>query len=203
MNTETTPVCLTTPHGPLHIAVMRAERRSYHDSERGNVTELRPMLSVATDLTFEADPHHPDHWTIRGRAYAVHYEIFFEDLTKIEYAAGFKGERWHRGGYTPYRGGFRNDKRHEVPYGTATFTAMWKATVAALDEFDAAHPGWMDLSRFLLLTGESDTAARKAAEARREAEKLDAQADALMNEANQHGSSVPPAVMALYTAKEN
>lgn len=202
MKTETTPVKVSTPHGALYIAVMSADRRRYYDTERGDVTELRPHLRIATDPTFEADPAHADHWTIRGRAYAVHFEIFFEDRTKIEYEHGYQGERWHRG-HKPYAGGFRKDNRGEVQFGTATWDAMWKATVGALDLFDASHPGWMDLSRFLLLDGESERASGKAAEARREAAKYDAEAATLVAESSKYGRAVPATTLALYTSKES
>lgn len=202
MKTETTPVKVDTTHGPLYIAVMPADRHSYYDSERGDVTDLRPFLRIATDPAFEADPTHTDHWTIRGRAYAVHYEVFFEDRTGIECANGYQGERWHRSGYTPYRGGFRNDRRGPVEFGTATYTAMWAAVVDALDTFDASHPGWMELSRFLLLRAGAAGEADRAEEARQQAAKHDAEAVRLSRVAAEHSVKVPDRVMALYTAKE-
>lgn len=196
MNTETTPITMTTPLGPLYLAVMCADRYSYHSMDRGNVTDLRPMVRVATDSTFDADPTHADHWTIRGRAYAVHYEIFFEDRTKIEYANGYQGERWHRE-RTPYAGGFRKDNGGHVPFGTATWDVMWKTLSDALDTFDANTPGWQDLSRYLLLRGDQHTEEHKAAELRREAAEHDTNALNHGIEAARWADKVPPGLMLL------
>ena len=193
MITESTPVCVDTPLGPLHVAVMHAERRSWHEVGKGDVTALRPMLRVATDPTFEADPNHADHFTYRRRAYAVHYEVYCEERN---------GERWHRGGRAPYAGGFRNDRRGEVEWRTATFDALWQAVTAGLDAFAAATPGWEGLSRYMLLHSEVSAATSEAADLRRKAEKLDLKADALIQEAAPHLGSVPAETAALYLHKE-
>ena len=188
MITETTPVRIETPFGPLHIAVMPAER--------GNVTELRPMLRVATDPTFEADPAHIDRFTYRRRAYAVHYEVYFADRTHME------GERWHRS-HAPYGGGIRNDVRGVVTWRTPTFDALWQAVTAGLDAFAAATPGWGGLSRYMLLASEADAATSKAADLRREAAKEEEKAANLIEQAAPHLGSVPAETAALYLHKEN
>lgn len=204
MQTLTTPIEIDTPHGPLYVAVERAERHSYCDSERGNVTELRPFLRVASDPTFEADPNAEEHWTIRRRSYGVHYTIFFEDRTGIEYAAAdMKGERWHYD-RAPYAGGFRADHGGLVEFGTKTWDLMWAAVSAALDAFDAAHPGWQELSRYLLLWSDADTACDKARDLRKKATEQDQKAAALEAEAGAIGSTLPDSLMELvFPDKEN
>lgn len=160
MKTLTIPVTLDTTYGPLYIAVSPARRHSYHDMKRGNVTDLRPMLRVAADPEFTGDASAAEHWTIRRRAYGVHWRIFFEDRTRIEYADGRRGERWHR--ERPYDGGFRTDHGGSVEFGAKTWALMWAAVTAALDAFDAAHPGWGDLSRYLMHVADRDQAQSEA-----------------------------------------
>lgn len=149
MNPETTPVTIDTPYGVLYVAVMDAMEDSFHDSERGNVTELRPRLRVASDPTFKADPDHADHWTIRRRAYALHHTVYLWDRRKHD------GGLWHRES-SPYRGGFRNDRRDQVGFWTATYDLMDAALSTALDTFAAKHEGWEELSRYLLLKYKHD-----------------------------------------------
>lgn len=196
MKTETTPVRLTTPYGPLYVAVMRADRYSYHDTERGNVTDLRPFLRIATDAAFSGDPKADDHWTIRGRSYAVHYEILFEDRTKIRAYPGYEGERWHRN-HTPHGGGFRNDVRNPIEFNAKTFTLMWDTVTKALDTFDATYPGWQDLSRYLLHEGESNAERFRADQARKEAKAHDAKADQSAIDAATIAADIPADVFAL------
>lgn len=181
MRTQTTPVQTETPYGTLYVAVAAADRRSYHDRERGNVTELRPEVWVASDPGFEADPGAEQHWTIRGRAYAVHYHVIFEERP---------GGKWHRS-HTPYGGGFRNDRRNPVEFGTKTFDLMWDAVTAALDDFAVRHPGWEDVSRYLLLSHDAASAESKAEDARREAAQHDAEAAGLRKQAGRFAASLP------------
>jgi hypothetical protein len=185
MKTPTTPVRLDTPLGPLYVAVDTATRHSYYDSERGDVTELRPELRVASDPEFTADPNHTDHWTIRKSAHGVHYVIFFEDRTR------FEGGRWHRDGYTPYQGGFVNNMRKPVGFMSKTWDLMWQTLTEALDRFDVDHPRWQDLSRYLLLRSEQTRHEARAADLRREAEEHDAKAIAFAAEAAAVGNTLP------------
>lgn len=166
MKTQTTPVQVKTAYGALFIAVAAADRHSYHDMERGSVTDLRPELWVASDPEFEADPAAEQHWTIRGRSYGVHYHVILEDR---------RDGRWHRH-HAPYAGGFRNDRRGPVEFGTKTFDLMWDAVTTALDNFAASHPGWEDVSRYLLHANDARAAEFRAAEARKEAEQHEAAA---------------------------
>lgn len=199
-NTPTTPVTVDTKYGKLYVSVAQADPHSYHDSERGNVTDLRPLVWIASDPGFEADPDAADHWTIRGRAYAVHYHVFFEDRTGIEYANGYKGERWHRDSYTPYRGGFRTDRRAPVEYSTKTYDLMWEAVTEALDAFAEQHPGWDRFSVYLLHAANARREYGKAAEARAEAAKRDAAGDA---HAALAGDTLVPAAMLGMINKES
>lgn len=196
MQTETTPIKTTTPYGALYIAVSRAERYSYHDSERGNVTDLRPFLRVASDPAFEADPYATEHWTIRRRAYAVHYKIYFEDRTPLNFPKGMNGERWHHDG-TPYRGGFRNDKRQPVDILTKTWDLMWDAVTVGLDAFAEQHPGWQDLSRYLLIRSEQAGHEFNATRLRSEAAECDAKALKSAGEAAYLEDRVPLTLLAL------
>lgn len=166
MRTQTSPVLVETKYGTLYVAVASADRRSYRDMKRGDVTDLRPEVWVSTTPQFDADPGAEQHWTIRGRAYAVRCDVIFEERTD---------GTWHRI-RTPYAGGFRNDRRGEVEFGTKTFDLMWEAVVTALDAFAARHPGWEDVSRYLLFSGDAARAESRAADARKEAAKHDADA---------------------------
>jgi len=178
MNPETTPQTIDTPYGKLHIAVIPATEDSFHSMGRGNVTEIRPRLRIASDPTFEADPNHADHWTIRRRAYAVHETLYFHDMTHVEYANGYKGQRWHSES-NPYRGGYRNDRRGQVEYHTKTWDMMRDAVRAALDEFAKANPAWGEFSTYLLLKDRHDRESGKAADLRKEAAEHEAKADKL------------------------
>lgn len=181
MKTQTTPVQVETAYGTLYVAVAAADRHSYHDMERGDVVDLRPEVWVASDPEFTGDPGVDRHWTIRGRAYAVHYHVISEGRTD---------GRWHRS-HTPYGGGFRNDRRGPVEFGTKTFDLMWDAVATALDSFAARHPKWEDVSRYLLLSHDAASAEGKAANARREAEEHDATAADFRAQAKRFAAVLP------------
>jgi hypothetical protein len=184
-NTQSTPVSVDTKFGKLYLAVATADARNYHDMKRGNVTDLRPELWVATDAGFDADPSAADHWTIRGRAYAVHYHIIRDR------------NEWIRS-HVPYAGGFRNDRRGQVEVRTKTWDLMWDALTEGLDAFAKAYPGWEELSRYMLHSSDEDRARRKAEEARREAVKHDEIADKHRIVRDKAGRLVPTSVLALF-----
>ena len=196
--TPTTPVAMHTRYGLLYVAVIEADRHSYRDTDRGDVTDIRPRVRVATDPTFDADPTHAHHWTIRGRAYAVHNTYYFQDLTHVKYSPGSFGKRWHKES-SPHRGGLRNDGGHQVPYGTTTFDQMTAAVVTALDAFADVHPGWTDLSRYLLHRSDAAMASFRAAEARKEADEHEETAAAHADAAHAVGASVPDSLIKMIT----
>lgn len=176
MNPETVPVKIDTEHGPLYVAVMEAREDSFHDSERGNVTEVRPRVRVASDPTFEADPQADDHWTIRRRAYAVHQTFYLWDRTMHA-----NGDLWHKES-SPYAGGYRNDRRGQVEFRTATWELMHMATVKALGEFAAQYKGWEELSRYLLVKHKHDREIYQVVDLRAQASKHEAAAVKLAGE---------------------
>lgn len=184
-NTQSTPVAVSTKLGKLYVAVATADPESYHETERGNVTNLRPELWVATDMEFDADPNAADHWTIRGRAYAVHYHI-----------VRARGE-WIRS-HTPYAGGFRNDRKGQVEFRTKTWDLMWEALTEGLDAFAEAHPGWEELSLYMLHSANESSARGKAAEARREAAEHDKTADGYQEVKDKARKLVPASVLSLF-----
>ncbi len=183
-NPQSTPIVIDTTFGKLYIAVANADPKSYNDSERGDVTDLRGELWIATDAGFDADPNADDHWTIRGRAYAVHYHV-----------VKYRGE-WLRS-HTPYDGGFRNDRRGQVEFRTKTWEQMWEAVEGALNTFDRQHPGWEDLSRFMLHQSNEDGARGDAITARREAEQHDRTAEGHCARKETAGKLVPASLLAL------
>lgn len=180
MNTQTTPVQVETPYGTLFVAVAAADRHSYYDMERGSVTELRPEVWVASNSDFQGDPGAEQHWTIRGRAYAVHYHMIREER---------RIGHWHKS-FTPDAGGFRNDRRAPVEFGTPTWDKMWDALTTALDDFAARHPEWENISRYLRFHHDAESAADRAADARREAAKHDAEAEEHRSRAAHFASAV-------------
>jgi hypothetical protein len=184
MRTQSTPVAVETQFGTLYVAVACADPHSYHDSERGNVTDLRPELWVATDAGFEADPGAADHWTIRGRAYALHYQVIRE-----------RGE-WHRN-HAPYGGGFRNDRRGQVEFRTKTWDQMWAATIEGLNAFHQRTPGWEGLSVYMLHAADESGARGRAETARREAEQHDKTAAGHGALKDKAGAGMAPDLMAL------
>lgn len=189
--TPTAPVAMHTRYGLLYVAVIEADRHSYHDTDRGDVTDIRPRVRAATDPTFDADPAHADHWTIRGRSYAVHNTYYFQDLTHVF------GERWHKES-SPYGGGFRNDSG-QVPYSTATYDQMAAAVVTALDAFADAHSGWTDLSRYLLHRSDTATALYRAEQARKEAEQHEETGAAHAAAAFKVRTSIPDSLIKMIT----
>jgi hypothetical protein len=184
-NTQSTPVCIETKFGKLYVAVATADPRSYHDTEWGNVTELRPELWVATDAEFDADPNAADHWTIRGRAHALHYHIIRDR------------NEWIRS-HTPYAGGFRNDRRSPVEVRTKTWDLMWATLTEGLDVFAKAYPGWEELSRYMLHSSYEDRARRKAEDARREAAEHDKDAEGFKAAKDREEKRVPTSALALF-----
>lgn len=184
MRTQSTPVTVETEFGILYVAVACADPYSYHDSARGNVTDLRPEVWVATDAGFEADPNAFDHWTIRGRAYAVHYQMVRD-----------RGA-WHFN-HAPYAGGLRDDRRGQVKFQSKTWEMMREAVLKALDTFHRQHPGWEELSLYMLHKANEDSERGKAEAARREAEKHDGAADGHRALKDKAGARVPGAMMAL------
>jgi hypothetical protein len=196
MNPETNPVTVDTPYGKLYVAVISATEDVHYQSGEGRVVDVSPRVRVATDPTFEADPGHADHWTIRRRAYAVHKTLYFRDLTHIEYSNGNNGGRW-QAEESPYKGGFRNDRRAQVEYGTKTWDMMRDAVHDALDKFAAAHPGWEDFSRYLLLKGKHDRRISEAVDLRVQADKEQAEAEKLAGEMAPVFDAVPASLRAL------
>lgn len=196
MNPETNPIKVYTPLGPLHIAVIGADEETYYEHKRGHQTDIRPRVRVATDPTFEADPDHPDHWTIRRRAYAVHRTFFFEDRTHVVYDNGVNAGRWHHE-TAPYRGGYRNDRRGQVEFGTKTYDLMDKTVTAALDEFAADYPEWADFSVYLLLANKRDRAHTESTELRRQAAEAERRAAEMDKEAQPYLDRVSDDLAAL------
>ncbi|MEU7278730.1 hypothetical protein AB0A69_08070 [Streptomyces sp. NPDC045431] len=196
MNPETNPVTVDTRYGKLLVAVSSAKEDSFHDWERGNVTELRPRVRIASDPTFEADPGHVDHWTIRGRAYAVHQTVYFRDLSKADYASGTNLDLWHSE-ESPYRGGFRNDRRAQVEYRTKTYDLMRQAVADALDVFAKEHQGWDDFSVYLLKASKRDSEMSKYARLLKEAEEHKVQGEKFDQEAAPLYESLPADLRAL------
>lgn len=184
MKTQSTPVAVETQYGTLYLAVACADPHSYRDSERGNVTDLRPEIWVATDPGFEADPNAAQHWTIRGRAYAMHYHVVRD-----------RGA-WHRS-HAPYGGGFRNDRKNPVEFNTKTWDLMWEATVKALDTFHRQNPGWEELSRYMLHAANESSARSRAKDARQAAERHDETADECRAEREREGKAIPASLLAL------
>lgn len=190
MQTPTEPLKFDTAYGALYIAISPATEQRAHISGQGNVTEVLPRVHVATDPTFEADPAHTDHWTIRGRAYAVHQVYNFRTMAPAD------SSRW-RLGSNPYGGGFRNDKGRPVEVRTATYDLMDKAVSDALDEFEAEYPQWVDLSVYLLLTGKRESALAEAARLRKEAEQREDEAFDLNAKASPMVPGMPNDLFAL------
>lgn len=186
MQTPTTPVVVETKYGKLYIVVARAERDSYHDMERGSVTDLRPVVWAASDPAFTANPNAAEHWTIRGRAYAVHHHLFYG-------GRGLVTQGWNRDS-PPYAGGFRADHGGQVERTSKTFDLMWEATTTALDTFHADYPGWEELSRYLLLNGDGNSAHEAAEQARAEAVEQDKVAEEFRVMAARIAASLPPAL---------
>lgn len=194
--TETTPITIDTPHGKLYIAVARAKEDSYHDFERGNVTDLHPLVRIATDPTFEADPNHADHWEIRRRNYAAHQTLYWHDLSHTSYATGTNLDFWHSE-RNPYNGGFRNDRRGQVEFRTKTYDMMRQTVADALDEFDKTHPGWKELSVYLLLHAKLTRELDEAYTLRKEADEHEDKAKVLTAQAQPMFDALPDTLRAL------
>ncbi len=185
MNPESTPHKLDTPYGVLYVAVMRTKEDSFRDTERGNVMELRPRVRVASDVCFEANPAAASHWTIRGRAYAVHRTYTFQDLAHITYNNGVNAGRWHPEN-NPNHGGFRNATRKPVEFRTPTYDLMETAVTDALDSFAADHPDWAVFSEYLYRAAKEGSARMEAAQAKRELDAALTRADAFAMEAEEY-----------------
>ncbi len=190
MRTQSTPVVVETPYGALYVAVACADARSYHDTGRGNVTDLRGELWVATDPAFDADPDAAEHWTIRGRAYALHLHMVRDR------------DAWHQS-HVPYGGGFRSDRGNVVDFNTKTRSVMEEALFKALDVFHRNNPGWEQLSRFMLHAANENSARGRAATAREEAAKYDETADGHRELMEGAGMLVPPSLLALAPSAGN
>lgn len=193
MQTDTTPLTYDTPHGTLYVAVATAREDHYHDSERGNVTDLRPRLWVASNPTFEADPNHVEHWTIRGRAYGVSRAFKFHDQSHITYDNGVNAGRWHRES-ARYQGGYITDRGKKVEFRTPTYEAIEGAITDTLDKFATDHPQWGELSAYLLYAHKHSSAVREAADLRRKAEEEEEKASALWGEAEPLINALPLAL---------
>lgn len=196
MNPETNPVTVDTPYGKLYVSVIAAQEDSYHSMARGNVTELRPRVRVASDPTFEADPNHEDHWTIRRRAYAVHQVLYFHDKSDAEWAKGTSVDLWHTDTKS-YDDGFRNDMRAQVSYDTKTYDLMRVAVTDALVIFAEANPGWEDFSLYLLQANKRDSELYKVKNLRAEADQHEAKAKKFDQKAGPLFERVPESLRAL------
>lgn len=192
MQTPTVPVPVETPYGTLYVVVASADAHSYRDTQRGDVIDLRPMLWASTDPEFGDDLRPEASWTIRGRAYYVHYRLFYQDRSHL---AG--GERWHPDGYQTLRGKFRNDRGGLVDFKSKTWDLMWDVTTGAVDTFTAEHPGWDGLSRYLHHRDNTGTEEAAAANARQKAWEHEQRADRHRKRQDDAEAEVPPAVMSL------
>lgn len=192
MQTPTVPVPVETQYGTLYVVVASADAHSYHDTQRGDVTDLRPMLWVSTDPEFGDDLRPEASWTIRGRAYHVHYRLFYQDRSHL---AG--GERWHPDGYQTLRGKFRNDRGAPVDFKSKTWDLMWAAMTGAVDTFTAEHPGWDGLSRYLHHRDNTGREEAAAANARQEAWEHEQRAALCRGRQIAAGAEVPWTVMDL------
>lgn len=173
---ETKPAIIETPYGKLYISIIPAREESFHMVDRGNVKEFRPMLRVASDPTFDADIHHEEHWTIRGRAYGVHEVMFFEDRSQTSYASGTAGDFFHPDHKDYYVEGYRNDRGSKVDYGSKTHKMIREAVENACAQFAEENPGWDDLSVYLHLAYKRGREEREVADLRRQAKEHDAKA---------------------------
>ncbi|MFF9879983.1 hypothetical protein, partial [Staphylococcus pasteuri] len=174
------------------VVVASADAHSYHDRERGNVTDLRPMLWVSTDPEFGEDLMREASWTIRGRAYYVHYRLFYQDRSHLP-----GGGRWHPDGYQPLRGKFRNDRGGLVDFQSKTWGLMWDAMVGAADTFTAGHSGWDGLSCHLYHRDNAEREDAAAANALQEAWEHEQRAIRHRERQIAAGSEVPWTVMDL------
>lgn len=196
MRTSTQPVAVKTEFGTLYVAVDSAEEHRYHDMERGSVTDLHPVLWVCSDPEFTGELD-KGALKIRGRAYGVHVHLYYADLSHLSEADGTPIEVWHRSGCQPYQGGFRNARGGAVGFRTPTYDLMRDAAKGAAQEFADTHPGWEDLSTYLL---HRDDAARKEAEAdcaRKEAAKRAEDARQLTEQRDVTGMRVRPELLSM------
>jgi hypothetical protein len=160
MTPESDPYKVTTPFGPLYLAVMPATMDTFWDNNT-RVTALRPRIRVASDPAFEADPAHPDHFTIRGRVYGVHRSFRF-------WPGHISGDHWHKED-PPHGGGYRNDKRKLVEFQTPTYNNIDAAVIAALDAFATDNPEWPHFSEYLYWDGKENAARAEARDLERQA----------------------------------
>lgn len=190
MQTPTVPVPVETQYGTLYVVIASADAHSYHSMERGNVTDLRPMLWVSTDPEFGDDLTPEMSWTIRGRAYYVHYRLYYQDRSHLP-------GHWNPGGYQPLRGKFRNDRGVSVDFKSKTWDLMWDTMLGAVDTFIAEHPGWDGLSRYLHHRDNTEGEEAAAARARQEAWEHEQRAIRHRERQIEAGSEVPWTVMDL------
>lgn len=191
MNPESTPHKINTPYGVLYVAVAPAKQDRFYDTDRRtDVTVLVPRLRIASDAAFEADPNAAEHWTIRGRAYGVHQLYYFRDLTHVVYSNGRRGGRWHLED-NPHRGGFRNDKRLPVEFGTATYEMMDLLVTNALNCFAADRPGWTQFSEYLHLTDQEKSARCEASRLETELHRAVEKANDFAGRAWELGAKLP------------
>ena len=177
MRTPTQPVAMETNFGTLHVVVAPADEHSYHDMKRGNVTEIRPVLWVSTDPEF-LDNFSEGGWKIRGRIYGVHMHLYYQDRSHLIGADGTPMAEWHRSGYQPYGGEFRNDRGGKVEFHTKTYEQMWDAVLGALATFVGEYPDWEAVSRYLEWDGKVGRGLTMAEDLRRKANEYEAAAAA-------------------------
>lgn len=175
MKTLTVPVPMETKFGLLYVTIGTAETREYHRQGHGDVVDVRPILQFSTNEEFDTGQVR-ESWMIRGRAYSVNMHVFKEDFQELAGAHGNPRERWHRCGYQPYRGGFRNDRGGEVAFLSATYEAMWEAVKGAADEFEGANPQWGALSEYLMHRHHERGSLGKLKSAREEVERHEGEA---------------------------
>jgi len=189
MKTETTATEIETPLGTLYVAVRFAREDSWHDSEQGYVTEMRPRVFVSSSPDFEADTKAAEHWTIRGREYGVQAVFYFQPPTP------YNKNHWHAD-HKDWRGdGYLNDRGIKLDWSTATSKLIDETVRTALDTFAAEHPDWAELSKWLRLAAEENKLRADAIALRRQADKMIEQANAVASKATPLYRAVSPKLL--------
>lgn len=167
--------------GDVFVRVVAATEESWHDSVRGNVREVFPVLIVST-YPLQSGERWEEKGTgvkYRGRTY------FVEDSQKLA-RPGASRDGWTSDHRTYYTRGLKNESGNPVDWKSPMRERLWQFIADVRDAYVKDHPDWATESfraRLRWMIDAEDRAHRSAldeAEKHRvQAVKLQAEYDAL------------------------
>jgi hypothetical protein len=160
--------------GAVFVEIMPAVEKFWHDSVRGNVSEVFPALRVTTYTSRARDNSAGVKY--RGRTYHV------DRVHVLAPGRGYGPDGWTYDTSEYYTKGLLNDSGSSVDWKSPMRERVSNFAEAVRDAYIADHPQWARDSLAMRLQGLIRREVENAASRRAEAAQCDARADKLRAE---------------------